>query len=152
MGLFDIFKKKGGDEFGDLGMPEAGGDFPPIDTGFPGPEMGGMPGMGPPPGRGFPQMPGSGMPQMGGAPPQQYGRPEYNVPPPIQPISIPLSGPQYGGQQPQYQQPQFDLRAVGDMVRNQVDMLSTKIDSMKATLDRINERLDYIERYLIGRR
>lgn len=148
MALFDIFKKKK-DEFGDLGMPEAaGGEFPPIETGFPGPEMGGMPGM--PQQRGFPPpMGGPGMAPRG-AP--QY--PEYNIPPAIQPIGIPMGGPQYGPQQPQYnmpQQPQIDMRAVSDMVRNQVDMISTKVDSMKATLDRINERLDYIERYLIGR-
>jgi len=138
MALFDLFKKKK-DEFEDLGMPESmGGDFPPIDTGYPGPDMGGLPPMGPPQGRGFPQ------PQNI---PSQY---QGFIPQPIQPISIPMSGPQQYGQMPQQQQ--FDMRTFNDMFRSQVDLIVSKVDSMKATLDRINERLDYIERYLIGRR
>jgi hypothetical protein len=142
MGLFDIFKKKTPEEeFGE--MPELGGEgFPPIETGFPGPEMGGMPGV--PRGRGFPPPmgPPTGAPQM----------PPATVPPamqPIQPVSMQFSGP-YG--MPPQPQPQMDIRQVSDMVRSQVEVLSSKIDTMRATLDRINERLDYIERYLIGRR
>jgi hypothetical protein len=161
MALFDFLKRKGKDEdLGDLGMPGAGGEFPPIDTGFPGPDMGGMPGMqgmqGMPQQRGYPpqmQGQGMGMPQRA---PQGYPGQEFSIPPAIQPINIPLGpqqqygAPQYGPQQ--YNPPQNDMRAVSDMVRNQIDVISSKFDSMKATLDRINERLDYIEKYLIGRR
>lgn len=126
MGILDMFKKKKGDDFMDLGAmgaPGAPGGFGP--AGMQG--MQGMPGE-QPMGQPFGQQPG--MQGMGGLPPM--------------PDMGQFSGPQQMQQPMMQQMPQMASPGIDDL-RRAIETLSYKLDALKAGIDSINSRLANIE-------